>query len=104
VGFLAKLRARVADFWRSRRTYNVLVKTSLLQPGMLQGWRNDVMAVQEGRLQHDVAQKPYFPLIQLEMMRLQVVEARSLTRATKALVFATLVLAAFTFMLVMRGG
>jgi hypothetical protein len=66
---------------------------------MLQGWRDDVKAVQEGRLRHDVAQEPYFPLIQLEMLRLQVVEARSLTRATKALVFATLVLAATTVIL-----
>ena len=101
---VAKLWVRVKDLWRSRRTYNVLIKTSLLEPSMLQGWRDDVKAVQEGRLQHDVAPEPYFPLIQLEMMRLQVVEARSLTRATKALVLAILVLAAITFILAMRGG
>jgi hypothetical protein len=85
---VVKLWVWVKELWRSR-SYNVLAKTSLLEPGMLQGWRDDVKAVQEGRLRHDVAQEPYFPLVQLEMLRLQVVEARSLTRATKTLVFAT---------------
>jgi hypothetical protein len=96
---LAKPSAWVKKLLQNRRMYNVLTKTSLLERSMLQGWRDDVKAVLKGRLRHNVAQEPYFPLIQLEMLRLQVVEARSLTRATKALEFATLVLAAATIIL-----
>jgi hypothetical protein len=95
---LAKPSAWMKKLWQNRRTYNVLTKTSLLEPVCFKGGEM-MLRPQEGRVRHDVAQEPYFPLIQLEMLRLQVVEARSLTRATKALMFATLVLAAAAIIL-----
>jgi hypothetical protein len=69
---------------------NLVIKTCLLEPSLLQGQRDDVEERQEGTLQRDIAQEPCFPLVQLEMMRLQVAEARSLTLAMKALVFCNI--------------
>jgi hypothetical protein len=87
--------------WCKRNTDEDLTNVSLLEPDMLKGWRDDVKAVQTGNLARDVSKEPYFALIQLEMTRLQIVEARSLKRITLVLVFATFALVAATIGLVM---